>query len=249
MRTICPPQGGFLLLGLALLAGIVGGICAPWDQPLSEFFRVHGLPGDLRKAVELSEVFAHGLGAAAILGSVWLLAPEKRPSLKIAILITVVSGVTANLLKSGFVRMRPYASHLRVIDSPDSAANESSLLNESSSSGKSSTWGQEVSAKESSPDSGLIAESFWDARQRSFPSGHAATAWGLMLGLTYVFPRGGWLFAVFASLASIQRLESGAHYPTDILAGFTIAMLVGAAVYLCLLPRAEPSQIRLRDGI
>lgn len=193
-------------LFFVLAAGLAGlAIAIPSvDMPASSWLRSQHLPGDLRKAIDLSEVFAHGIGAATILLTLWVLAPERRSKLWLAVAITLVSGATANALKSGFVRIRPHAEGTLRIDSEPQA------------------WKTAENGVE------LVKPSFWDARQRSFPSGHAATAWGLAIGLSFVFPRGISLFAGFATLASVQRLTSGAHYPTDVLAGAAVAFLAAA---------------------
>jgi membrane-associated phospholipid phosphatase len=65
---------------------------------------------------------------------------------------------------------------------------------------------------------------------QSFPSAHAATAVGLAIALSTFYPRGRWLFAVFAALAMLQRLGAQAHYLSDVLAGAAVAFVV-AAVY------------------
>jgi membrane-associated phospholipid phosphatase len=65
---------------------------------------------------------------------------------------------------------------------------------------------------------------------QSFPSGHMATAVGLAVGLATLYPRGRWLFAAFAVLAGCQRIESGAHFPSDVLWGAAVGLLVGTAV-------------------
>ncbi|MFO0896312.1 MAG: phosphatase PAP2 family protein [Pirellulales bacterium] len=65
---------------------------------------------------------------------------------------------------------------------------------------------------------------------QSFPSGHMATAVGLAVGLATLYPRGRWLFGVFAVLAGCQRIESGAHFPSDVLWGAAVGLLVGSAV-------------------
>jgi membrane-associated phospholipid phosphatase len=66
---------------------------------------------------------------------------------------------------------------------------------------------------------------------QSFPSGHTATAVGLAVGLSAVYPRGWWLFASFAALAATQRIESGAHYVTDTFAAASLAFLVCASCF------------------
>ena len=61
---------------------------------------------------------------------------------------------------------------------------------------------------------------------QSFPSGHTATAVGLAIGLTYVFPRGKYLFAVLAVMASLQRIVSNAHWTSDVLSGAAVGLIV-----------------------
>jgi len=184
----------------ALLAASVFSI----DADISAWTRGLDLPGDLAKAINLSEAFAHGFGALVILATVWIVAVERRAAVWLAFCMTASSGLAANGLKSCFVRVRPHASSsLMVIDHFNS-----------SDEGSPSADGKE-----------RVTADFWDARQRSFPSGHAATAWGLAIGLSFIFPRGWWLFAMLAVTASLQRLVSGAHYPSDVLAGAAIAFL------------------------
>jgi membrane-associated phospholipid phosphatase len=65
-------------------------------------------------------------------------------------------------------------------------------------------------------------------RLQSFPSAHTATAVGLAIALSTLYPRGRWLFATCAVLAAAQRLESHAHFLSDVLAGAAVACLVAA---------------------
>ncbi|NMC20303.1 MAG: phosphatase PAP2 family protein [Thermogutta sp.] len=58
---------------------------------------------------------------------------------------------------------------------------------------------------------------------QSFPSSHAAVAVGLALGFAGVYPHGRWYFGLLAVLACLQRLQSGAHYPSDVLFAAGIA--------------------------
>jgi membrane-associated phospholipid phosphatase len=62
--------------------------------------------------------------------------------------------------------------------------------------------------------------------QQSFPSAHAATAVGLTIALSWLYPRGRWLFAALAVLVVCQRVESGAHYLSDALVGLAIGWVV-----------------------
>jgi membrane-associated phospholipid phosphatase len=55
--------------------------------------------------------------------------------------------------------------------------------------------------------------------EQSFPSAHMATAFGLTAALIWLYPRGRWLFPMFALLAGCQRLSSGSHFLSDVLWG------------------------------
>ncbi len=188
-RKISPRMLGML----ALACGLACVAVLQLDAGISASSRELDVPGDVEKAIQLSEAFGHSSGAAAILLSLYWIAIDHRRRLAGAILLTLAAGLTANLLKASVPRVRPHSVE--------------------------SMQGERGSQTE---------VRFWDSRQRSFPSGHAATAWGLALGLAFVFPRGAGLFAFFACLASFQRVYSGAHYLSDVLAGAAIAFAWGA---------------------
>lgn len=198
-----------VLFAAGLFLAVVAGLCAAWDHELSIWLSHLDVPGDLRKGIELSEAFAHGLGAAVILLAVLVTSPQRRMAIWLAVLITVSSGIVANGLKGAFVRVRPHSQSVIAV------AGEKNQVGTRDSSGRE-----------------LVEASFWDARQRSFPSGHAATAWGLMIGLSVAFPRGIWLFGVLAVMASYQRILSGAHFPSDVAAGASIACVTAGLLVL-----------------
>ncbi len=162
------------------------------DSELSKRISGIHLPGDLNKAIQISEVFAHGTGVIAILVSLWWIDSDRRRSLQFVAGITLLSGVTANGLKAIFTRIRPHS-------------------------------GSTVAGSESWLP--MFHGSFWESSLRSFPSGHAATAVALAIGLSIVYPRGKFLFASFAILACLQRIFSKAHYPSDVVAGAAIAVV------------------------
>ena len=66
---------------------------------------------------------------------------------------------------------------------------------------------------------------------QSFPSAHTATAVGMAAVLIRLYPRGRGLFVVLAMLVACQRVQGGAHYLSDTLAGAAVGCLVAA---LCL---------------
>ena len=79
------------------------------------------------------------------------------------------------------------------------------------------------------------------SRMQSFPSAHTATAVGLAIALTWLYPRGRWLFALFALLVALQRIQSGAHFPSDVFFGAAVGCLVATLCinYLRWLDRFE----------
>ena len=69
-----------------------------------------------------------------------------------------------------------------------------------------------------------------DSELQSFPSGHTATAVGLALALSSLYPRGRVLFAMLAVLAASQRILFDHHFLSDTLAGAGIACIVAAVI-------------------
>jgi membrane-associated phospholipid phosphatase len=65
---------------------------------------------------------------------------------------------------------------------------------------------------------------------QSFPSGHATTAIGTALVIGFMAPRFFRLILVIAVMTGISRVVVGAHYPTDVIAGFIVGTLGAYAV-------------------
>jgi lipid A 4'-phosphatase len=64
----------------------------------------------------------------------------------------------------------------------------------------------------------------------SFPSGHAATAAAVMTALWCLWPRPLYLYVAGAALVAVSRVITGAHYPSDVIAGAAIAVVVTRAI-------------------
>ncbi len=60
----------------------------------------------------------------------------------------------------------------------------------------------------------------------SFPSGHATFFAALATALFFYHRRAGTMFAVAAVLIGVARITAGVHFPGDILAGWSLGILV-----------------------
>lgn len=65
----------------------------------------------------------------------------------------------------------------------------------------------------------------------SFPSGHAAFFFALAAAIYFYNKRWGAWFFIAAFLISISRVIAGIHYPSDIIAGAVIGVVVGYLVF------------------
>ena len=63
----------------------------------------------------------------------------------------------------------------------------------------------------------------------SFPAGHAATAFAGATAVAFMAPRAAPLLFLVAALIGYSRVYVGDHYPTDVLAGAALGLLVGIA--------------------
>ena len=182
----------------ALVAFAVGLVCQAWDLEISQFVQRMKIPGDLRKAIGLSESFAHSSGGIVIFATLLWIDIKNRPKLWQAAFFTLICGVASNAAKMMIPRYRPHSLDQSEIEIASSWQ----------------TWGV--------PWTG----SWFEEQFRSFPSGHSATAVALAIGLTQVYPRGKWIFATLAAAACFQRLESRAHFLSDIMGGAVISLVI-----------------------
>ncbi len=64
----------------------------------------------------------------------------------------------------------------------------------------------------------------------SLPSGHSAMMGAVAAILAIWFPRFKWVFLALGFLAAATRVASGSHYPSDVVAGFTVGVLLAIVV-------------------
>jgi membrane-associated phospholipid phosphatase len=66
---------------------------------------------------------------------------------------------------------------------------------------------------------------------QSFPSAHTATAVALAAALAWLFPRGRWWLFALALLVGCQRIQSGAHFLSDVLWGAALGSLIALCFF------------------
>ncbi len=71
---------------------------------------------------------------------------------------------------------------------------------------------------------GFLPLTFTHPTDSSFPSGHAAAAFGLVTGLFLTKRKTGIFFFFPASLVAVGRVLSNVHYPVDVLGGATLGI-------------------------
>ncbi|MDP1796874.1 MAG: phosphatase PAP2 family protein [Planctomycetaceae bacterium] len=76
---------------------------------------------------------------------------------------------------------------------------------------------------------------------QSFPSAHTATAVGLATALAAAYPRGRIWFAVLAILVGLQRIQTSAHFPSDVFAGAAVGWIAAHVVLSLRQPKSTPS--------
>lgn len=162
-------------------------------------------PPELRRVLAWSEVFAHGLGVAIIAGAVWVLDPSRRRQVPRLLASAYLAGLLANLGKLAVARLRPRCFSFQG-GVAETFVGWLPLL-----------WGT---------SSGVPSGS----SMQSFPSGHAATAVGLAVALTRMYPRGRWLFPLMALAAALQRIDTGAHFVSDTVAAAALGLLAAGWV-------------------
>jgi membrane-associated phospholipid phosphatase len=78
----------------------------------------------------------------------------------------------------------------------------------------------------------------------SFPSGHTTVAFCFAYILSEYFPRYRVLFYLFAAATAFERVEDASHFPSDVIAGALLGLLVARLLLAYLKDRGQPAPQR-----
>jgi membrane-associated phospholipid phosphatase len=197
-----PKRGLAIALRWPLLMFVLGSAAiATVDGPIARYDFPNSAPRQLMAVVNHAEVFGNGVCVVFFLTAVWLLDPARRRMIPRLACASWGAGIAANLVKLCVTRERPYR------------------------------WLETGAATIGEQFGGWFPLAGNPSMHQSFPSAHTATAVGLALGLTALYPRGGKLFGLLAALVAMQRAAGDMHFVSDTLFAAGIALLTGLALY------------------
>jgi membrane-associated phospholipid phosphatase len=188
----------------AACLGIGAIVAMSVDVPLAVWVRDSRVPSDLKRLIRLAEVFGFGGTVGLIILTATVLDRLNWRATVRLVASAFGAGLVADGVKLLVARQRPSHAPLDGATALDTF----------------STW---LPALHREALSGAYGHAW-----QSFPSAHSATAAGLAVGLALLYPRGRWLFAVFAAVACWQRIDAQAHYLSDCLAGAAIGCAIAA---------------------
>ncbi|UUO09125.1 phosphatase PAP2 family protein [Blastopirellula sp. J2-11] len=196
---------------LAAALFLLGFLALPIDHAVSANFVEPGdlawkIEGDLRTLFLLSEAFAHGTGVLVIVIAMAVLDRRHRNLFYVPLLTALGGGMMANILKvSLLARIRPHAFDFTK-----------------------SNWESFYAALP------LFNSAAWphlgQHDYQGCPSAHSATAAALAVALTSIYPHGRWLFVGLSLLAGFQRVLVGAHFPSDVIWGWSVGTAFAAVI-------------------
>jgi membrane-associated phospholipid phosphatase len=159
------------------------------DVPVAEHFKVHPLPGSVVELHNVAELFGHGLGVMTVIVVLATLDPLHRWIIPRLAFAAWGGGMAADLIKVCVTRPRPF-------------------------------WFDTTGLTTSWSSFGGVVESFSDGSAiQSFPSAHVATAAGLAVVLSRLYPHGRWLFVAMVVIVASQRVGGQSHWVSDCCAG------------------------------
>lgn len=181
---------------------VLAVLALPVDMRLALYCRVDHYPRWIREILESAEPFGHAAGVGFIVISMAVLDPLRRNWAPWLCLCGAIAGGLA----ANIVKLSVGRIRPRNFDLTDGTV-----------------W---------DTFNGWFLFGSGGSASQSFPSAHTAVAMGFAVTLTAVYPHGRWLFFSMAGLVAMHRIESSAHYLSDVCAGGALGWIVG---HLCIM--------------
>jgi membrane-associated phospholipid phosphatase len=211
------------LLGAAIIClSLLAIVTACYDASIASWVFHENLPRAIKQAVWIKIVKAPGnyyQGTLPIAAVAWFIAGRRRGGYAAALILLngIPVGLFYTLGKWAVGRPRPYTS------------------------------AQGLQPFEFHPFNHGIRGLWTAAHNQSFPSGHACLAFATAASLSFLWPRGGWLFFLLASLVGIERVLENAHYASDVVAGAMFGIIAAWTAQRALRPLAE--HVKTEPGV
>lgn len=171
------------------------------------------------------------LGAATQLDRAvlhWLAWPEKQPRSDLLLLLRVWGSLWTWCLIALAVTLQ-HSSGRAVLWRPDRALGLPLLLIPASAGGLAELLKLLIRRKRPSELEIYLFRAWneqpWSTKGLRLPSSHSAVAFAGSMSLALLYPRLAWPALVVAMGCGFTRIASGAHYPTDVVAGAVVGIL------------------------
>ena len=173
------------------------------DGPAARMHLTVDLPKTVVQWLNQAETFGNGAGVVFFFVAVAALDPRRARCVVRLACATWGAGIAANIVKLTIGRCRPYLWLQGDYEATP-------------------TWEQ---------FQGILPLGLNEHEWQSFPSAHTATACGLALGLSALYPQGRRLFLGLAAMVACQRVAGDMHYVSDTLFAAAIAWCVARGLY------------------
>ena len=204
-RISRPPKTAVHWWLLAIAGGLAffAAALSPLDLPLAILADEWDFRGEFAQVIRLSEAFGYGGAVVLIILLAAMLDTRRWRVVPWLAATSISAGLLADVVKLCIARTRPRWADL------DGFCSDTFR-----------SWLP------------VLDEALRDDHQvQSFPSAHTATAIGLAIALSVLYPRGRWIFFVLAVLAGVQRIDSQSHFLSDVLAGAAVGCFAGATCH------------------
>jgi len=171
------------------------------DVPVADYFATHSIPDSVNELRTVAELFGHGLGVVIVIVVLAALDPVHRWIIPRLAFAAWGGGMAANLIKLCVTRPRPY-------------------------------WFDTTGLTTSWSSFGDVIDGLADGSAlQSFPSAHVATAAGLAVVLSRLYPHARGLFVTLVVAVAIQRTSGQAHFVSDCFAGALVGWSAGQVTF------------------